>query len=84
VEWIQTQRSYPQAPEGVHKLCKAFPSLKLVTSEVNAGLNEDWRVVPGVGEFGNRYFGTDDDPPQFTISTPTDATDPTNNAGLAL
>ncbi|GAQ92715.1 uridine kinase/uracil phosphoribosyltransferase [Klebsormidium nitens] len=50
------------APDGVHKLCTSFPSLKLVTSEIDAGLNDDWRVVPGVGEFGDRYFGTDDDP----------------------
>jgi uridine kinase len=84
MKWISTKRSYSQAPEGVHKLCKAFPSLKLVTSEVDAGLNEDWRVVPGVGEFGDRYFGTDNDPPQFTISTPTDATASTNSAALAL
>jgi uridine kinase len=27
---------------------------------VDAGLNELNRVVPGVGEFGDRYFGTED------------------------
>ena len=42
-------------------VCKAFPRLKIVTSEIDAGLNEDFRVIPGMGEFGDRYFGTDDD-----------------------
>ncbi|KAK1296790.1 Uridine kinase-like protein 4 [Acorus calamus] len=49
------------APQGIHVVCKNFPRLKIVTSEIETGLNEDWRVVPGMGEFGDRYFGTDDD-----------------------
>ncbi|XP_065861610.1 uridine kinase-like protein 3 [Euphorbia lathyris] len=49
------------APQGVHVVCKKFPRIKIVTSEIEIGLNEDFRVVPGMGEFGDRYFGTDDD-----------------------
>ncbi|KAK3200073.1 hypothetical protein Dsin_023488 [Dipteronia sinensis] len=49
------------APQGVHVVCKSFPRIKIVTSEIDIGLNEDFRVVPGMGEFGDRYFGTDDD-----------------------
>ncbi|KAL6204162.1 hypothetical protein ACLB2K_021430 [Fragaria x ananassa] len=49
------------APQGVHVVCKRFPRIKIVTSEIETGLNEDFRVVPGMGEFGDRYFGTDDD-----------------------
>ncbi|EOY11921.1 Uridine kinase-like 3 isoform 3 [Theobroma cacao] len=52
------------APQGVHVVCKSFPRLKIVTSEIDIGLNEDFRVVPGMGEFGDRYFGTDDDDQQ--------------------
>lgn len=48
-----------QAPEGIHAVCKRFPMLKLVTSEIDLSLNEDLRVIPGMGEFGDRYFGTD-------------------------
>ncbi|KAF9617847.1 hypothetical protein IFM89_039029 [Coptis chinensis] len=48
------------APEGIHCVCKRFPSLKIVTSEIDAALNEEFRVIPGMGEFGDRYFGTDD------------------------
>ncbi|EHA8587523.1 uridine kinase-like protein 3 [Cocos nucifera] len=49
------------APQGVHVVCKKFPRIKIVTSEIENGLNEDFRVIPGMGEFGDRYFGTDDD-----------------------
>uniref|UniRef100_A0A803MZD1 uridine/cytidine kinase n=1 Tax=Chenopodium quinoa TaxID=63459 RepID=A0A803MZD1_CHEQI len=48
------------APEGVHCVCKRYPSLKIVTSEIDVALNEEYRVIPGLGEFGDRYFGTDD------------------------
>ncbi|KAL6319283.1 hypothetical protein AAG906_013957 [Vitis piasezkii] len=41
-------------------VCNRFPSLKIVTSEIDAKLNEEFRVIPGLGEFGDRYFGTDD------------------------
>jgi uridine kinase len=37
-----------------------YPHMKIITSEVDAGLNDQNRVVPGVGEFGDRYFGTED------------------------
>ncbi|KAM5581806.1 uridine kinase-like protein 5 [Rosa sericea] len=47
------------APEGIHAVLKRFPMLKLVTSEIDLSLNEDLRVIPGMGEFGDRYFGTD-------------------------
>ncbi|KAK6133057.1 hypothetical protein DH2020_033212 [Rehmannia glutinosa] len=49
------------APQGIHMVCKCFPRVKIVTSEIEIGLNEDYRVIPGMGEFGDRYFGTDDE-----------------------
>ncbi|KAM6552515.1 hypothetical protein CsatB_013277 [Cannabis sativa] len=49
------------APQGIHVVCKRFPRIKIVTSEIESGLNGDYRVIPGMGEFGDRYFGTDDD-----------------------
>ncbi|XP_017190172.1 uridine/cytidine kinase UKL1, chloroplastic isoform X3 [Malus domestica] len=48
------------APEGIHCVSQRFPSLKIVTSEIDVALNEEFRVIPGMGEFGDRYFGTDD------------------------
>ncbi|XP_057443336.1 uridine kinase-like protein 5 [Lotus japonicus] len=48
------------APQGINEVCGRFPMLKLVTSEIDASLNENSRVIPGLGEFGDRYFATDD------------------------
>ncbi|KAG5120559.1 hypothetical protein JHK84_038899 [Glycine max] len=55
------------APQGVHVVCKRFPRIKILTSEIEIGLNEDFRVIPGMGEFGDRYFGTDNDDQQVDI-----------------
>ncbi|KAI3713249.1 hypothetical protein L1987_71823 [Smallanthus sonchifolius] len=46
------------APEGIHAVCRQYPRLKIVTSEIDEGLNEHSRVIPGMGDFGDRYFGT--------------------------
>lgn len=58
------------APEGIHAVCKRFPLLKIVTSEIDTALNEEFRVVPGMGEFGDRYFGTDDDEQEHFSTSP--------------
>ncbi|KAL4419150.1 hypothetical protein ABPG77_009126, partial [Micractinium sp. CCAP 211/92] len=44
------------APEGIHTLCRRFPRLKVITSEIDEYIDTDFRVVPGVGNFGDRYF----------------------------
>ncbi|KAG5028185.1 hypothetical protein JHK82_011810 [Glycine max] len=48
------------APEGILCVCKRFLHLKIITSEIEEGLKEQFHVIPGLGEFGDRYFGTDD------------------------
>ena len=35
------------APEGIHKICSTFPSVKVITSEIDGGIGEDYQVVPG-------------------------------------
>ncbi|KVI02504.1 Phosphoribulokinase/uridine kinase, partial [Cynara cardunculus var. scolymus] len=55
---IQREGNGRQAPEGIHAVCRQYPRLKIVTSEIDSGLNEHSRVIPGMGEFGDRYFGT--------------------------
>ena len=49
-------RSLIAAPQGIHMLCGDFPRLKVITSEIDEGIDDNFRVVPGVGEFGDRYF----------------------------
>lgn len=48
------------APEGIERLVKRFPKLTIITAEVDEGLNENKYIVPGLGDFGCRYFGTDE------------------------
>jgi uridine kinase len=44
-------------PEGVSRVARTYPGVKIVASEVDARLDERWRVVPGIGQFGDRYYG---------------------------
>ena len=47
------------AKSGVHTIAHAFPKVKIVTTAVDAETNEHYHIVPGIGNFGNRYFGTE-------------------------
>jgi len=46
------------APEGIQRLEKDHPDVKIITSAVDASLNDRKYIVPGLGDFGDRYFGT--------------------------
>ncbi len=47
------------APEGIAAVHARHPGLRIVTSAVEERLNENAYMVPGIGDFGDRYFGTD-------------------------
>ena len=37
------------APEGIHVVCKKFPRVKVITSEIDEGIDEStFQVIPGV------------------------------------
>jgi len=46
------------SPEGVEALQKAHPDVEIYTGVIDSGLNEDKYIVPGVGDAGDRIFGT--------------------------
>ena len=46
------------SPEGVEAVKKAHPDVDIYTGVVDSGLNEDKYIVPGVGDAGDRIFGT--------------------------
>jgi uracil phosphoribosyltransferase len=50
------------APEGVAVVRERHPEVRIVTSAVERGLNGDAFMMPGVGDFGDRYFGTERPP----------------------
>ncbi|MCG8334195.1 MAG: uracil phosphoribosyltransferase [Proteobacteria bacterium] len=46
-------------PEGIDNVLSAFPEIKVITAEVDRGLNDQAFILPGLGDFGDIYFGTD-------------------------
>lgn len=46
------------APEGVQVFHQAHPDVKLYTAALDSYLNEDAYIVPGLGDAGDRIFGT--------------------------
>ena len=45
-------------PEGLWALHEHAPAIKVVTAEVDTELDDKKYIIPGVGDFGDRYFGT--------------------------
>lgn len=48
-------------PEGLLAMHKAYPQVKVITAQVDEGLNDQKYIMPGLGDFGCRYFGTVDE-----------------------
>ena len=46
------------APEGIEKLQKDHPEVDILVCAVDEKLDEDGYIVPGVGDAGDRMFGT--------------------------
>ncbi|XP_062933875.1 uridine-cytidine kinase-like 1 isoform X6 [Cynocephalus volans] len=47
------------AEMGVHSVAYAFPRVRIITTAVDKRVNQLFRIIPGIGNFGDRYFGTD-------------------------
>lgn len=46
------------APEGVEKFTKAHPDVPVFTAAIDDHLNEKGYIVPGLGDAGDRMYGT--------------------------
>ncbi len=46
------------APEGVKRMAEAHPDVPIVTASLDSHLNEQGYIVPGLGDAGDRMFGT--------------------------
>lgn len=46
------------APEGLEKLHKAHPDIKIFVGNLDRELNEKAYILPGLGDAGDRIFGT--------------------------
>ena len=47
------------APQGIATVHDRCPGVRIVTSAIEDGLTEDAYMTPGIGDFGDRYFGTE-------------------------
>jgi uracil phosphoribosyltransferase len=46
------------APEGIQSLIKAHPDVSLYTAAIDRELNKNGYILPGLGDAGDRLFGT--------------------------
>src|SRR5688572_29711395 len=46
------------APEGVEKLQRDHPDVEIYTAALDRGLNEKKYILPGLGDYGDRLYGT--------------------------
>jgi len=46
------------APEGVEKFTKAHPDVAIWTAAIDSHLNDHGYIVPGLGDAGDRMYGT--------------------------
>jgi len=47
------------APEGIKRVQDKFPEISIVVGAVDECLDERFFIVPGLGDFGDRLFGTE-------------------------
>ncbi len=46
------------APEGVQQMLDCHPDVDIYTAALDRGLNDKKYIVPGLGDFGDRLYGT--------------------------
>ena len=45
-------------PEGLQAMAKNYPEINIITGAVDSHLDENKYIVPGLGDYGDRYYGT--------------------------
>jgi uracil phosphoribosyltransferase len=45
-------------PQGIEHFCAENPDIPIYTAAIDSHLNENAYIVPGLGDAGDRYFGT--------------------------
>ncbi|KAG6111185.1 Uracil phosphoribosyltransferase, synthesizes UMP from uracil [Claviceps humidiphila] len=44
------------SPEGIRNFAQKFPRLKIVTAFIDQGLDDKNYIIPGLGDFGDRFY----------------------------
>mmetsp|Transcript_6978 Transcript_6978/g.11922 ORF Transcript_6978/g.11922 Transcript_6978/m.11922 type:complete len:230 (+) Transcript_6978:42-731(+) len=45
-------------PEGISAIANQYPDITIVAGVIDSGLNDSKYIVPGLGDYGDRFFGT--------------------------
>jgi uracil phosphoribosyltransferase len=46
------------APEGIARVHREHPDVRIVVASVDRGLNDKGYILPGLGDAGDRLYGT--------------------------
>ncbi len=46
------------SPQGIHSVLSVYSNIHIFTSAIDETLDENFYLSPGIGNFGDRYFGT--------------------------
>ncbi len=46
------------APEGLNRVHSNYPNIKIITANIDKGLNSNGYIMPGLGDAGDRIFNT--------------------------
>lgn len=47
------------APEGINLINEKYPEVSIICAAHDTALTKDKFIIPGLGDFGDRYFGTE-------------------------
>ena len=47
-------------PEGIRRITSEYPNVRIVVAKIDERLNERGYILPGLGDAGDRIYGTDD------------------------
>ncbi|MBE59398.1 MAG: uracil phosphoribosyltransferase [Gammaproteobacteria bacterium] len=47
-------------PEGIERITSEYPDVDIVVAKIDEALNEKGYILPGLGDAGDRVYGTDD------------------------
>jgi uracil phosphoribosyltransferase len=43
---------------GIEKVLDTYPNVKIITAVIDPELNDKKYIIPGLGDFGDRFYGT--------------------------
>ena len=47
-------------PEGIQRITSEYPDVHMVVAKIDEALNDKGYILPGLGDAGDRVYGTDD------------------------